>query len=360
MKKTHLLLLIFTLIVALLFIGGCGKGETPSEPSGTEAEGGKAEGAAEPIKLIFATWEQPSTYLGQVYQQAADRIEEETGGRVIMDCYFSGSLLEYADMFSGVSSGRCDIGTAISSMIPGKLNQIFDQPYVGIPDQLETTKAFKELLATTPELQEEMEQLNARWISLRAMPPYQLHMVNKSVRVPSELKGLTIIASGDTIVDTSGGSSIDSSPADMYMNLERGLADGMITHWNAIVTFGLKELFSSHTSFGGTHTGLKAAAIGWVINLDTWNKLPADIQEKIVEVYEWADVELGKHVEGEEAQEWSREQGHEFVELTADEIELWKEVAKPSVDKWIADVEAEGWPAGDIYAKLAELIEKHR
>ena len=242
-------------------------------------------------------------------------------------------------------------------MIP-VLNQIFDQPYVGIPDQLETTKAFKELLATTPELQEEMEQLNARWISLRAMPPYQLHMVNKSVRVPSELKGLTIIASGDTIVDTSGGSSIDSSPADMYMNLERGLADGMITHWNAIVTFGLKSS-SAHTPASAEPAGLKAAAIGWVINLDTWNKL-LPTSGKIVEVYEWADVELGKHVEGEEAQEWSREQGHEFVELTADEIELWKEVAKPSVDKWIAGAEAEGWPAAEIYAKLGELIEKHR
>ena len=240
MKKTHLLLLIFTLIVALLFIGGCGKRETPSEPSGTEAEGGKAEGAAEPIKLIFATWEQPSTYIGQVYQAMADRIEENSGGRVIMDMYFSGSLLEYADVFAGCSSGRADIVTCVSNMAPFELNNIFHQTYIGIPDQLPTTKAYKELLATFPELQEEMESYNVRWLSIRALPPNQLHLTKKPVRVPSDLKGLTIMAGGDNIVDlVEGAASINAAPADMYLNLERGLADGQLIHWNAIVTFGL-------------------------------------------------------------------------------------------------------------------------
>ncbi|MDY6825632.1 MAG: TRAP transporter substrate-binding protein DctP [Bacillota bacterium] len=368
MKKNIIMLLAFTLIFGLLFIGGCsGDTSAPADSGEGEGEGEEevpeeANGptAEEPVTLVFATWEQPTGYLGEIYQQAADKIEEETGGRVVMDCYFSGSLLEYADVFSGVASGRADIATAISSMATGKLNQIFDQPYIGIPDQIEATKAFKELLATHPEFQEEMEQNNTRWISLRAMPPYWLHMVTKPVRVPDDLKGMKIMASGDTIVEESGGASIDAAPPDMYMNLERGLADGQITHWNAVVTFGLKELYNYHTSFGGPHTGLKASAIGWIINLDTWNSLPPDIQETIVEVYEWADAELGKHVEGEEAMAWSKEQGHEFIEVTGDDLVLWEEKAQPTVEKWIEEVSAEGWPAAELWDSFGELIEKHR
>ena len=364
MKKNTIMLIALTLILGLLFISGC-SGDT-STSTGSESDNDAPEVVADgptaedPITLVFATWEQPTTQLGLIYQQAADRIEEETEGRVVMECYFSGSLLEYADVFTGVASGRADIATAISSMAPGKLNQIFDQPYIGIPDQVEATRAFKELIATRPEFQEEMEQNNTRWISLRAMPPYWLHTSTKPVSVPDDLRGMKIMASGDTIVDVSGGASINAAPPDMYMNLERGLADGQITHWNAIVTFGLKELFKYHTSFGGPQTGLKASAIGWVINLDTWNSLPPDIQETIVEIYEWADIELGKHAEGQEAMAWSRDEGHEFIEVTGEDLVPWEEVAQPTVDKWIEDATAAGWPAAEIWDYMGELIEKHR
>ena len=370
MKRNILMLLAITLVVGLFLIGGCtgdtsapaesGEGEGEGEEVTEEVEGPTAE---EPITLIFATWEQPSTYMGKVYQAMADMIEENSEGRVIMDMYFSGSLLEYADVFAGCASGRADIVSCVSTMIPADLNLVFNQTYIGIPDQIPTTRAYKDLLANHPELQDEMEEYNTRWLSIRAMPPNQLHLTNKPVRVPNDLKGLKIIAAGDNVVDlVDGAAAIESAPADMYMNLERGLADGQIIHWNAIVTFGLKELYNYHVSFGGEalDTGINAAAIAFVINKDTWYSLPTDIQDIIIEACEWADVENGKHAEGIEAREWSIEQGHTFIELTEEELDEWRKLGDILVEDWIEETEAKGYPASEIYNAMVEYIEMHR
>ena len=86
---------------------------------------------------------------------------------------------------------------------------------------------------------------------------------------------------------------------------------------------------------------------------------PSDIQEIIVEAYEWADVENGKHDEGKEAREWSIQQRHIFIEQTEEELDEWRKLGI----SWLKGglkTEAKGWPASEIYNALVEYIEKYR
>ncbi|GAH94877.1 unnamed protein product [marine sediment metagenome] len=53
------------------------------------------------------------------------------------------------------------------------------------------------------------------------------------------------------------------------------------------------------------------------------------------------------------------ENGIERIELSAAEQEKWREAAKPTWDKWVAEREAEGVPGQEIIDETLRLFEKY-
>lgn len=102
--------------------------------------------------------------------------------------------------------------------------------------------------------------------------------------------------------------------------------------------------------------------IGFLVNLDTWNKLSAHDQQVLVDVYDWVneesliyDIELI-----ETAVDIAIDMGHIVTELTPEQIALWAAAAEPYVEEWIVETEAEGWPAREVYETLKQLIAEHQ
>ena len=323
----------------------------------------------EPIEVItlkFNDWGPPGIGIGELHQQAADMIEERTDGRVVVDCYFSQSLLKYPDTFVGVSEGIADIALYVVGATPGvhALNEVFGLPFVGdIPGMMAGAEIYRDLLAQFPEFEEENAAMNVKWLSIRVMPPNQLHLVDKPITVPEDIRGMTIITGTGPIADmlnAQGASAVQLGPPDWYTSLERGLAEAQITHWAAVHDFQLTELFSYHTHFGGGGAGM--VPIGFLVNLDTWNKLSAHDQQVLVDVYDWVneesliyDIELIETAVIE-----AIDVGHIVTELTPEQIALWAAAAEPYVEEWIVETEAEGWPAREVYESLKQLIAEHQ
>ena len=347
-KKIFLILLALLLAIGSVAIG-CG---APREE--------------EVITLKFNDWGPPGIGIGELHQQAADMIEERTDGKVKVECYFSQSLLSYGDTLTGVSEGVADITLYVVGATPGvhNLHQVFGLPFIGdIPDMRAGAAIYRQLLEDFPEFDEENAEMNVKWVSIRVMPPSQFHSVNEPVRTLEDTQGMKIITGVGPLadmLDAYGASSMQLGPPDWATSLERGLAEAQITHWAAVHDFQLTELFSYHTHFGGAGAGL--VPIGFLVNLDTWNKLTSDEQQVLIDVYDWVNEESLTYDIAlvETAVDAAIAMGHTIIELTPQEIAVWAAAVEPFVETFLDETEALGWSAWDAYEGLKQLIEDYQ
>lgn len=347
MKRIGLILISLMLVLGLVIYG--------QVESVLAAEKGKV------IELKFNDWGPPGIGIGKIHQQAAKMIEEKTNGRVKVNCYFSQSLLKYPDVFRGVSSGITDISLYVSDPILHQVNRILGMSFTGLPGMIKTSKIFREMLKQYPEFNQEFEKSGVKWISIRAMPANQLHLVKRPVKFPQDMKGMKII--GDTRLADQfkqvGASVLYLGPPDWYTALERGVAEGHLLHLAAAYEFKLMELFKYHTLFGEGAGG--AAPIGFVVNMKMYNSLPPDIQKTIVDVYKWADEESLKWDVDivKTAIDEAKKAGHTVTTLSPSEIQVWMDWAKPSHDKLLAEIESKGWPGNKIYEGFKRVIKEN-
>ena len=313
------------------------------------------------IELKFNDWGPPGIGIGKLHQQAAKMIEERTNGKVKVHCFFSQSLLKYPETFRGVSSNITDISLYVAMPIH-EVNRILGMSFTGLPGMLKSSKIFEEMLKNYPEFNQEFEKSGVRWINVRSMPPTQLHLVKKPVKVPQDMKGMRVIGApylSDAFKQVDA-AVLQLGPPDWYSSLERGVAQAHMVHYAASYEFKIQELFKYHTHFGEGAGG--ATPIGFVVNVKKWNTLSPDIQKVIKDAYDWVNEESLKWDVGivNEAIEVAKKDGHVITELTSAEVQAWLDWAKPSNDKLLDEIESKGWPAKRIYDGMQQLIQKYK
>jgi TRAP-type C4-dicarboxylate transport system substrate-binding protein len=279
---------------------------------------------------------------GQWSKMAAQRIEEKSNGRVKIKTYFSESLLKYDTTIRGTSSGLADISFVDPGLFTGQfnLNLVFTRMIMDIPTKEAATKAFRELIRTNPALNKELEAKGIRWISIMAMPGFNIHTTRGPIKTPADMKGKKISIMGKDPalwVRSLKGAPVQLAPGDWYMSLSRGLVEGQFVHWAAIDSFKLAEVFKYHTLLG--EEGAQPSFSGYVVNLKTWNKLPKDLQDVIIEAYDWAGDGNMESLSDEvsRALSASKEKGDTFIRLTPDELKEWSNTMVPVNNKWIEE-----------------------
>jgi TRAP-type C4-dicarboxylate transport system substrate-binding protein len=152
-----------------------------------------------------------------------------------------------------------------------------------------------------------------------------------------------------------GAEPVFMPPGDVYMAIETGTIDGIVTCPPVILAFKLHEVakYGAVTTFGCVSEGM-------VMNMNTWNKLPED-QKKIV-------TELGTNPfrtsggltrsEYPKLIEEITKGGVKMVELPKDEAQRWYGQFQEVTRKWVADLEAKGLPAKKAVAIMNEECEK--
>jgi TRAP-type C4-dicarboxylate transport system substrate-binding protein len=152
-----------------------------------------------------------------------------------------------------------------------------------------------------------------------------------------------------------GAAPLDIKVTDLFMSLERGLAEGVSIHFPVVHGFGILKLVPYHLVFPG---GTLMSVDMLLFNQKSWDKLPADVQKVFLELEPWyrnsvMGMNTGyiKMVKGE-----GQKLGHTFYTPTAEEMELWKQAVQPAHEKWIKETEAKGLPARAVYDEAKRLI----
>ncbi|OGO44908.1 MAG: hypothetical protein A2Z05_02040 [Chloroflexi bacterium RBG_16_60_22] len=293
-------------------------------------------------------------------------IKERTNGRVQITWYWNASLSSFGDTFRSVQSGVADGSLYVFGINPGvhQLNLMYQMPFTGWSGVRGGSEVYDEMRKKFPELDKEFISKGVTpFFWAVPMGNYDLHIATKQqVRVPGDLKGMKVMVSPifADVIKTVGGAQLYYGPPDWYMALERGLAEAHIVHWAATEEQRLYELFDHHTIMGPS--GFSTNVIGVLMNLDTWNSLPPDLQGVITgvgkEMQEITIEGLLKQHEAGIAEAKKRNQA--FIEITPAEVEQWRVWVKPVWDKWIADTEAKGWPnARQIFEEALRIAKLH-
>jgi TRAP-type C4-dicarboxylate transport system substrate-binding protein len=98
--------------------------------------------------------------------------------------------------------------------------------------------------------------------------------------------------------------------------------------------------------------------MGFVINLDTWNKLTPETQATIEACYiEGIKYQLDSDIpQIESAKKYVEDRGDEIIHLTDAEREVWVPYMDPVVNDWAEESQADGYDTVRVICHLMELL----
>ena len=195
------------------------------------------------------------------------------------------------------------------------------------------------------------------------MPGYNMFMTKAGpMETPADLKGHKVITGAPTVqqlLADNSGAPISSGPTDYYSNMEKGVADSIISHINVLGAFGVcPELVNKAVFFGDEYSGAYMYLMGIVFANSYWDKLPADIQQILTE---HAD-NLGKYMLEADMALTGKflsaldEKGAEKVILTSEQVQVWADALSSYTETDLQSWEKENSATRTIYNTLLDKI----
>jgi TRAP-type C4-dicarboxylate transport system substrate-binding protein len=179
------------------------------------------------------------------------------------------------------------------------------------------------------------------------------------VKTLEDIKGLDLRASGGAaqILGAWGANPVGMPMPATVEALQKGVVKGLYSSLEVMKDFKFAETCKYVTL---TDTVIYPFAV--VMNIDSWNKLPKDVQKVMdglrVEQAEWTGNYMDNHVQ--EAIKWSKQtQNVEFITLSKKERARWDDKLRFLTDKWVENSKAKGLPAAAIVNDLKKLIKKY-
>ncbi|MBQ8664090.1 MAG: TRAP transporter substrate-binding protein [Eubacterium sp.] len=358
MSKKRFVKVLSVVVAAVLMIStfaACGNTETPPA-AGSNAGGGQAA-SGDVITLKVQSQDPENGATGRFLEEWAAAVEEASGGRLDINIFHGATLGPATESFNMVESGAVDIAWGLPSMTTGKfpLTDVGALPFTA-EDTLQASYALWDLYDSTDYLKDEWSSVKV--IVLHANCDSPLLLVDKKVESIDDLKGLSSRFIGGASTDFANlVGAIPSTMAinDIYTNLEKGVVDAAANcGWDVVDSFRLYEQAEYILDW---HLNINPYFL--VMNLDTYNSLPADLQAVIDEYSGYKALEyVGTKWQDIKAS---------CMELNADKVyslsdaeqqkavELGEQVAQD----WIASVTANGADGQGLYDAWMERVEKY-
>lgn len=179
------------------------------------------------------------------------------------------------------------------------------------------------------------------------------------VRNLSDIKGLALGAPGGAsqLLNAWGANQIDIFMSETPETLQNSVLQGLFSSLEVMKDLTYAEYFHYVTK---TDAIIYPFAV--VMNMDTWNSLPVNVQKVIedlgTEQSEWTGRYLDYRVKS--SIEWSQKTYQvEFVQFSQEKKAKWDVKLSTITEKWIKEATSKGYPAEAILEDIKALIRKH-
>ena len=290
--------------------------------------------SADPVKLKFSSFEPPMANItANVLTPLAKEATAASKGSLQIDMFAGGTLgRNPLQQLKLVTDGVADVAWVVLPYTPGRFD---DTEIVGLPfltsNATEASVALHRLYAEGALVGFE----GLKMLAVGATPPVVIH-ANKPVRLPADLKGKRVRASGDhltRVIEALGGAPVQVGGGQIAESLSRGVVDMTLNNWGFVGDFKVNEVSSQHLDLP-----LGAVAVGIVMRQDRFDALPPEARSAL----EGASGEalarkLGQAFDRQEKEVRARvsASGRNTVTTPSEaEVAEWRKVIDPVNESW--------------------------
>lgn len=292
----------------------------------------------------------------QVFQVWADKVEQESAGRIAVEIYPSSTLAKPPAQYDAVANGIADITATVQGYTANRfpLTQVVELPGI--------SKNAKQGSCIVQKLYDEKlisgEYKKTRPLFLFTHGQGHIHTTEKTIKQPADLAGLRIrrpSAVVATLLEGLGAQPVGMPAPQAYQSVQRGVIDGVSLPWEGQLVFRINELTKKHTEVGG----LYSLAFVVTMNNRVYNAMPADLQ-KVIDNNSGMQWSLKAAAMFDDLDVKGRAQavanGHEITTIEGGiNNPLWKPVLAKATQRYLTSLEKKGLPARKVYERAQQL-----
>lgn len=307
----------------------------------------------------YPSWEAPGSWHNEnFYLWWPRRVEELSDGKVTFDLHPGSTLMGGGEQYEAVRDNTVTFAPSATS---------YERDRMPLPTVIELPFIFKDW-NTWFEMKNEMlsaglddyyKDHGVKYIAGCAVEPYGVWTTKRwgPIKKLEDLKGCKIRTPGGYLNDTlmaMGANPVSISVADMYGSLQQGVIDGVSLAEASQISHRAHEVvkYASRVNYG-------APGIHIIANLETWNELPQEIKDIMIQ----AGEELLEHYSKAQVKYWEektpqilKEHDVELIEIAPEERERMIEATKSVKEKW---QEKHGEKYDGLGNKLLKIVNKY-
>jgi len=370
MRKRYLLISMIALVLLVAFIlPACAEPEpapapAPApKPAPTPApKPAPTPAPPKPITLIFSSHDTEGGNWAPIFDPFFDEIEKRTNGGIIIEEHWNAELAGFFESYATCAEGTVDITQTQMQMYPN-LFPAEDFTTLISPDSMTWARSqmFQEHYDINPVLQDALTAGNVKLLFRTSNFPCHATMrEGATIYSYEDFEGKKMLTTGkyDSLKwEAMGMVPVSMMPDETFMNLQTGVIDGVYFNAASIWDFGMQDIIKSIT-----FCNLAGGVFSCIINLDTWNSLPAEYQQIIME-------EAAKVPARQDKVQWElnnyyldkaiNEMGMEYVELPEEDLHKITEAMYPVREAWLAEMEEKGLPGQKLMDDMLRLEKKY-
>ncbi len=306
------------------------------------------------INIRFSTWHVPSgADVQKLWIPMLEEMKTRSNNRITYTLYSGGALGKGPDHFDIVKTGLSDMGYATLSWTPGRfpLTDVLSSPIV-CPAKWKGVEAGMAMYDRM--LSPEFNDVKVLHINNCVMA----HLwTTRPVTRLEDLKGMKIRSPGGLqtrAIQALGATPVFMPLGDVYLSMETGVIDGVVTCPALVKAFKLNEVagFGVPTSFGCVSEGL-------FVNKRFWERVPEDLKPIIEAVGRDAYKIAGIFDEGwYDAIMAEFKTTMEIKELSPAEQQRWDDRFRTMLAEWAEELEVKGLPGKKALTAFREELDR--
>lgn len=303
------------------------------------------------ITLRYANFPPAPTFPCVQMERWAKEVMKRTNGKVKVQTFPGGTLLDAQNMYEGVKSGLADIGCSCPAYMPGRFPLIsgIDQP-VGF----KTCEASSLIFWTLVDEFRPASLRDFKVVTVFTSAPSYIATI-KPVRKLEDLKGLQVRAAGNMVdtIEALGASPVGMPMSELPEALQKGVVKGYAASLEVLKDFKFAEIVKYVADYS-----LGTVSFAVLMNKQKWESLDPEVQEVIDGLSREQAIWTGRYMDDhvKEAVRWAKvEEGLEVVSLSDEEKARWKSRLEPVIQNYVETTEKKGLPGKAFLERLYEL-----
>jgi TRAP-type C4-dicarboxylate transport system substrate-binding protein len=297
------------------------------------------------------------------FEPWAKKLEQESGGKLKVEIYPSMQLGgRQPQLFDQAKDGVVDIVWTVAGTTPGRFPrlEVFELPFLSHAIGEKTAPAVWEFYQTFAK--DELKDVKP--LAVWGFGKGVLFSKDVVIKTPADAKGLKLRASNRQTNDAFaliGAQPQSIPPPGVPEALAKGVVDGVVFPYDAVIPFKLDELTNRVSEFGGDRTFYNTVLL-FVMNKAKYEGLPDDLK-KVIDQNSGAALsrDLGRKWD-----EWDQigraavlKRNTPIHVIDGADLAAWKKATEPIYAKWIEERDKAGDKGADLVKAAQSLVAKY-